>query len=107
MARAGTARVGSERAAVLPVVHIYREESSGEEIIRIISARIAAGDDSGIDFGDIPRLTGKQLANRSRTGTSNARSWSACALILRCSTEVERRRPSDAHQRHSHKPDGS
>lgn len=37
----GTARISSDAAAVLLVVHAYREDSDGEEIIRIISARRA------------------------------------------------------------------
>jgi uncharacterized DUF497 family protein len=37
----GTARITPDVAAVLLVVHAYREESDGEEIIRIISARRA------------------------------------------------------------------
>ncbi len=37
----GTARITSDFAAVLLVLHAYREESDGEEIIRIISARRA------------------------------------------------------------------
>jgi hypothetical protein len=37
----GTARIEPEIAAVLLVVHAYREDCHGEEIIRIISARRA------------------------------------------------------------------
>ena len=37
----GTACIEPEIAAVLLVVHVYREEINGEEIIRIISARRA------------------------------------------------------------------
>jgi uncharacterized protein len=37
----GTARIETGYAAVLLVVHAYREKSHGEEIIRIISARAA------------------------------------------------------------------
>ena len=37
----GTARIEREIAVVLLVVHAYKEESHGEEIIRIISARRA------------------------------------------------------------------
>lgn len=37
----GEARISSEHAAVLLVVHTWRENSYGEEIIRIISARRA------------------------------------------------------------------
>jgi hypothetical protein len=37
----GTAQIESEIAAVLLVVHAYREDCHGEEIIRIISARRA------------------------------------------------------------------
>jgi uncharacterized protein (DUF4415 family) len=77
--------------AVLLVVHVYREEHNGEEIIRIISARAAekhelrrykeqkmtdregravrriaaeqaAGDDSRVNLKVIPRLTDRQLA---------------------------------------------
>jgi hypothetical protein len=33
--------IGSVRRAVLLVVHVYREDKNGEEIIRIISAREA------------------------------------------------------------------
>jgi uncharacterized protein (DUF4415 family) len=36
------------------------------EALRRAAAKQAAGDDSGIDFGDIPRLTSKQLANMVR-----------------------------------------
>ena len=35
----GAARIEPDAAVVLLVVHVYREESNGEEIIRIISAR--------------------------------------------------------------------
>jgi uncharacterized DUF497 family protein len=85
-----TAKSGGTGAvsALLLVVHIYREDDvNGEEIIRIISAREvsrvapvyirkrsisgsssrsnsqtqAAGDDSGIDYSDIPALTDAQL----------------------------------------------
>ena len=37
----GAAHVESEAAVVLLVVHVYREDGYGEEIIRIISARRA------------------------------------------------------------------
>jgi uncharacterized DUF497 family protein len=37
----GTARIEPGAAAVLLVVHVYREDHYGEEIIRIISARAA------------------------------------------------------------------
>jgi uncharacterized protein len=33
--------IGAVQATVLLVVHVYREESDGEEIIRIVSAREA------------------------------------------------------------------
>ncbi|HXJ91446.1 MAG TPA: BrnA antitoxin family protein [Terriglobia bacterium] len=36
------------------------------EALRRARERQAAGDDSDIDFGDIPRLTGEQLANLVR-----------------------------------------
>ena len=32
-------------------------------VLRRAAKKQAAGDDSGIDFADVPRLTGKQLAN--------------------------------------------
>jgi uncharacterized DUF497 family protein len=35
------ARLGPQTGAVLLVVHAYREDLNGEEIIRIISARAA------------------------------------------------------------------
>jgi uncharacterized DUF497 family protein len=37
----GTARIEAGAGAVLLVVHVYREDYHGEEIIRIISARAA------------------------------------------------------------------
>ena len=37
----GAAQVESGTAAVLLVVHVYREDNHGEEVIRIISARAA------------------------------------------------------------------
>jgi len=37
----GAARLEPDTVAVLLVVHVYREEEHGEEIIRIISARAA------------------------------------------------------------------
>jgi uncharacterized DUF497 family protein len=37
----GMARLGPQTGAVLLVVHAYREDLNGEEIIRIISARAA------------------------------------------------------------------
>ena len=37
----GAARIEHEASAVLLVVHVYREDYRGEEIIRIISARAA------------------------------------------------------------------
>jgi uncharacterized protein len=37
----GTAHLEAGSAAVLLVVHVYREENYGEEIIRIVSARAA------------------------------------------------------------------
>ncbi len=37
----GTARIEHTAAAVLLVVHVYREDFHGEEIIRIVSARRA------------------------------------------------------------------
>ena len=37
----GAVRIGPEGAAVLLVVHTYREDYHGEEVIRIISARRA------------------------------------------------------------------
>jgi len=36
-------------------------------VLSRIAKRQAAGDDSGIDYSDIPRLTGKQLARFRRT----------------------------------------
>jgi uncharacterized DUF497 family protein len=41
----GAAQLGPDAAAVLFVVHVYREEIDGEEITRIISARRANKDD--------------------------------------------------------------
>jgi uncharacterized DUF497 family protein len=41
----GAARLGPDAAVVLFVVHVYREETDGEEITRIISARRANKDD--------------------------------------------------------------
>jgi uncharacterized DUF497 family protein len=41
----GAARLGPDAAVVLFVVHVYREEIDGEELIRIISARRAGKDD--------------------------------------------------------------
>ncbi|MGH9624955.1 MAG: BrnT family toxin [Bryobacteraceae bacterium] len=37
----GRARIGSGTSAVLFVVHVYREDIHGEEIVRIVSARRA------------------------------------------------------------------
>jgi uncharacterized DUF497 family protein len=39
----GAVQIAPGAAAVLLVVHAYREEDNGEEIIRIISARAAEG----------------------------------------------------------------
>ena len=41
----GSVRVGRGQAVVLIVVHVYREQIDGEEIIRIISARRANKND--------------------------------------------------------------
>ena len=41
----GAARLGPDASVVLFVVHVYREEIDGEEIVRIISARGAGKDD--------------------------------------------------------------
>jgi uncharacterized DUF497 family protein len=41
----GAARLSPDASVVLFVVHVYREEIDGEEIIRIISARRADKDD--------------------------------------------------------------
>ena len=41
----GSASPEPGRGAVLIVVHVYREDRDGEEIIRIISARQAGNDD--------------------------------------------------------------
>src|SRR6266542_3768270 len=41
----GTARIERDVSVVLLVVHVYREETDGEEIIRIISARKAEKND--------------------------------------------------------------
>jgi uncharacterized DUF497 family protein len=41
----GAARIEPDAAVVLLVVHVYREETYGEEIIRIISARKAEKND--------------------------------------------------------------
>ena len=41
----GAARIDRDAAVILVVVHVYREESDGEEIIRIISARKAEKND--------------------------------------------------------------
>lgn len=43
----GTVRIGKEGHAVLLVVHAYREDIYGEEIIRIISAREAGKHERG------------------------------------------------------------
>ncbi|PYT77332.1 MAG: hypothetical protein DMG40_23865 [Acidobacteria bacterium] len=37
----GEVRLEREGAAILPVVHAYREDAYGEEVIRILSARRA------------------------------------------------------------------
>jgi uncharacterized protein (DUF4415 family) len=89
--------IGAVEGAVLLVVHVYcmENENGEEETIRIISAREAhkrerrifgkpvskkrkavlsriakrqaAGDDSDIDYSDIPPLTDEQLAQFRRT----------------------------------------
>jgi uncharacterized DUF497 family protein len=41
----GAARIEPDAAVVLPVVHVYREETNGEEITRVISARKAEKND--------------------------------------------------------------
>ena len=41
----GAARIKPDAAVVLLVVHVYREETNGEEITRIISARKAENND--------------------------------------------------------------
>ncbi|HEX3746980.1 MAG TPA: BrnT family toxin [Bryobacteraceae bacterium] len=41
----GAARIEADAAIVLLVVHVYREENDGEEIIPIISARKAEKSD--------------------------------------------------------------
>ena len=41
----GAARIEPDAAVVLLVVHVYREETNGEETIRIISARRAEKND--------------------------------------------------------------
>jgi uncharacterized DUF497 family protein len=41
----GAAQLSTDAPVVLFVVHVYREEINGEEIIRIISARRANKDD--------------------------------------------------------------
>jgi hypothetical protein len=41
----GAARIEPDAPVVLLVVHVYREESNGEEIIRVISARKAEKND--------------------------------------------------------------
>lgn len=45
-----------------------KRSSASEErkILRRVAARQAAGDDSGIDLKDIPRLTDEQLASMTR-----------------------------------------
>jgi uncharacterized protein len=50
----GAARIEPDAAAVLLVVHVYREESNGEEITRIISARKA-------EKNDIRRYQGQEV----------------------------------------------
>jgi len=91
----GAVRSPRGAEALLLVVHVYKEDLDGEEIIRIISARQAdkrtsadiknrrwtkkesdtidrlarkqaAGDDSGINYSDIPPLTAEQLQNMVR-----------------------------------------
>jgi len=91
----GVARIEPGATAVLLVVHVYREDYRGEEItalsrparlksmrsediknrqwtererqtLRRVARRQAAGDDSRIDFEDIPRLTDEQLASMVR-----------------------------------------
>lgn len=41
----GAARIEPDAAVVLLVVHVYREETNGEEITRVISARKAEKND--------------------------------------------------------------
>ena len=41
----GPARIEGDAAVMLLVAHVYREETNGEEIIRIISAREAEKND--------------------------------------------------------------
>lgn len=91
----GTVRIGSEGKAVLLVVHAYRgttmakKSSASSQPVKLVSMssedirnrkrtekereallriaeRQAAGDDSGIDFSDIPPLTDEQLAGMVR-----------------------------------------
>lgn len=91
----GTARIGSKAAAVLLVVHAYREgvmakKSSASsqpaerksmrsedmrkrrwtkeerQVLRRAARGQAAGDESHMNFDDIPRLTTEQLANMVR-----------------------------------------
>lgn len=50
----GAARLSSDSAVVLFVVHVYREEIDGEEVTRIISARRA-------DKNDVRRYQGQEM----------------------------------------------
>lgn len=50
----GAARLSSDTAVVLFVVHVYREEIDGEEITRIISARRA-------DKNDVRRYQNQEM----------------------------------------------
>ena len=43
----GAARISHDYGAVLLVVHVYRENNHGEEVIRIVSARAAEKHDVG------------------------------------------------------------
>ena len=80
-----------------------------KQAIRRAAAKQAAGDDSDIDYSDIPRLTAKQLAEMVRLRDVRRKQ----AVSVRLDPEVldwlqvEGRGAPDAHQRYPGEPDGS
>ena len=77
--------------------------------LRRVAARQAAGDDSRTNFGDIPRLTGEQLANMIRLREARPRKVAVSVrLDARMLSWLRSKggRAPDADQRYSGEPDG-
>jgi hypothetical protein len=59
-------KCSATQARSLPRLKIWQWTKAEKETVRRLAAKQAAGDDSDIDYSDIPKLTPEQLARMTR-----------------------------------------